>query len=175
MPSTYSDPPKAGEHAPYYARYTALVPGGDIVAALHRQRDDVSGLLSGLTAERAEYRYAPGKWSVKEVLGHIMDAERVFAYRALRFARGDETALPGFDEAAWMPFGEFDARTLADVLAEYRATRDATLALLRGLPPAAMLRGGEASGHHVTVRGLAWIMAGHELHHLTILRERYLA
>ncbi|HSJ65712.1 MAG TPA: DinB family protein [Gemmatimonadaceae bacterium] len=175
MPSTYSDPPKAGEYAPYYARYTALVPAGDIIATLEREGGEVAALLSSLSAERAEHRYAPGKWSVKEVLGHLTDAERVFAYRALRFARGDETPLAGFDEAAWVPFGDFGKRSLADLVADYRTARESTLALLRGFPDAAMVRGGEASGHHVTVRGLAWIIAGHELHHAKILRERYLA
>jgi hypothetical protein len=175
MPSTYSQPPQAGEFSPYYARYLALVPGGDILETLAQQGEETTRLLSGLSAEQAEHRYAPGKWSIKEVLGHIIDGERVFTHRALRFGRGDPTALPSFDENTYVPAGEFGHRPLADLIAEFRATRAATLALLCGLPESAMTRGGEASGAHVTVRGLAWITAGHERHHVKILRERYLA
>lgn len=165
--------PEPGEYADYYARYIARVPDGDLIAQLAAQHRDFRTLLSGLSAARAALRYAPGKWSVTEVVGHLADAERVFAYRMMRIGRGDETALPGFDETAYVPAGGFDRRPLADVLEEFTTVRDATLALLRGLPEAAFARIGTANGNPVSVRALAWITAGHELHHATILRERY--
>ena len=175
MPSSYSDAPGAGEHAPYYARYTALVPPGDIIATLERQSEETARFLAGLTPDQAAHRYAPGKWSIKEIIGHLTDAERIFAHRALRYACGDATPLPGFDETVYTPAGEFDDRTLEDVAADLRAARASTVALFHGLPAHAMTRAGTASDAHVTVRALAWITAGHELHHLNVIRERYLA
>lgn len=174
MPDTYDTAPAASEHAPYYGRYVSRVPSGDIIAALERQGEETFQLLNGLSPEQADFRYAPGKWSIKEVIGHLTDAERIFAYRALRFARGDDTPLAGFDENDYTPAGEFGDRSLGDLVADLRAARASTVALFRGLPATAMTRGGEASGVHVTVRALAWITAGHELHHVTIMRERYL-
>ena len=174
MPDTYDSAPAASEHAPYYGRYVGLVPSGDIVATLERQGEETSRLLKGLSAEKADFRYAPAKWSIKEVIGHLTDAERIFSYRALRFARGDDTPLAGFNENDYAPAGGFGARSLEDLVADFRAVRASTVALFRGLPASAMTRGGEASGARVTVRALAWITAGHELHHLTILRDRYL-
>lgn len=175
MPRSYSDAPRSDEHSPYYARYTALVPAGDIIATLDQQGGEAADLFAGLTPAQADHRYAEGKWSLKEVLGHLIDAERIFTYRALRFGRADATPLAGFDENAYVPAGDFGERSMADLVAEFRAVRAATIAFLRGLPAAAMTRGGEASGAYVTVRGLAWITAGHELHHRKIVRERYLA
>jgi hypothetical protein len=165
--------PEHGEYLEYYGPYIARVPDGHIVTILGEQLGDTRRLFSGLSDARAMHRYAPGKWSVKEVVGHVADAERVFAYRALRFARGDRTALPGFDERAWVPAGRFDARTIASLVDELGAVRDATVALFRGLPPEASLRAGEANGAAVSVRALAYIIAGHEAHHVAVLRERY--
>jgi hypothetical protein len=165
--------PAHGEYVEYYAPYIARVPDGNIVAILEKQREDTRRVLSGLHDAQAMHRYAPGKWSVKEVVGHVCDAERVFAYRALRFARGDRTALPGFDERAWVPAGRFDARTIASLVDELGAVRNATVALLRGLPHEASLQIGEANGAAVSVRALAFIIAGHEAHHVAVLRERY--
>ncbi len=174
MPDTYDSAPAASEHAPYYGRYVGLVPSGDIIATLERQGEETSRLLEGLSAEKADFRYAPAKWSIKEVIGHLTDAERIFSYRALRFARGDDTPLAGFNENDYAPAGEFGARSLEDLAGDLRAARASTVALFRGLPASAMTRGGEASNARVTVRALAWITAGHELHHVKILRERYL-
>lgn len=174
VPDTYDTVPAASEHAPYYGRYISRVPSGDIIATLEREGEETSRLLNGLSQEQADFRYAPGKWSIKEVIGHLTDAERIFSYRALRFARGDDTPLAGFDENDYAPAGEFGGRSLEDLVADLRAARASTVALFRGLPATAMTRGGEASGARVTVRALAWITAGHELHHVTILRERYL-
>lgn len=175
MPNLYRDQPAASEYVPYYGRYIALVPDGDILAQLEGQAEATSRLLGGLSAEQAEHRYAPGKWSIKEVVGHITDAERIFAYRALRFARGETISLPGFDENAYVPAGEFGDRTLADLAAELRVVRAATLAMFRGFPEVAMTRMGVASDAAVSVRAIAWIIAGHELHHVKLVRERYLA
>ena len=140
---------------------------------VERQIAETRALLRDLPAGRAEHRYAAGKWSVAEVVGHLADAERVFSYRALRIARGDETPLPGFDENAYVPAGRFDRRPIADVVDEFTAVRHATLALLRGLPEDTLTRTGTASGYAVSARALAWIIAGHELHHRAVLRERY--
>ena len=165
--------PEAGEYAPYYQTYIDRVPAGDVIALLARQMDDTAALLATVKETDAGHRYAPGKWSIREVVGHISDAERVFAYRALRFARGDEAPLQKFDENLYVTGGGFDRRTLADLVAELRAVRQATLALVRGLDAAAVGRWGTASGHRVTVRALLHIIAGHEAHHVRILKERY--
>jgi hypothetical protein len=165
--------PRTDEYAPYYQKYVDRVPAGDLLALLTRQGDETAALLGRVKESDAGHRYAPDKWTIREVLGHVSDAERVFAYRALRFARGDEGALLSFDEKAFVAGGGFERRTLADLVAEFRAVRQATLALLRSLDEAAWTRGGTASGKHVTVRALGHIIAGHEAHHVAILKERY--
>ena len=165
--------PVAAEYAPYYARYIDKVPDGDLLRILEDQGRDTQAVLAGVSEAKALHRYAPGKWSVKEVIGHVTDTERVYSYRALRFARGDAIALPGFDENAWVPAGSFDARSLADLAAELDAVRRATLALFRGLDAAALARRGTASDYAVSVRAIAWIIAGHERHHVALLHERY--
>ncbi len=166
--------PDPTEHGAFYAGYVAGMPDGDILELLEDQHEKLRRRIEGLTDEGALHRYAPGKWSVKEVLGHLADAERIFTYRLLRVARGDATPLAGFDENAYVPAGSFGERNLASLLDELAAVRAATLTLLRGLPPDVGERRGEASGAPVTVRALAWILAGHERHHLRILDERYL-
>ncbi len=170
---TATTAPGADEYAPSFARYVTRVPPGDVLAQLRRQIAETMTLLHPLDEAKARYRYAPGKWSVIEVVGHLADTERIVAYRALRIARKDETPLPGFDEDPYVAAAEFERRALADVLAELAAVRTATLALLAGLPEAAWSRWGVASGHRVTVRALAHVIAGHELHHVEVLRTRY--
>ena len=165
--------PEAGEHNPYYSRYIDKVPGDDALPALESQVKEMLAALRPLDDARALHRYGPGKWSIKEVVGHLMDAERVFAYRALRFARADQAVLPGFEENEWVPAGRFDRRAFPGLLDEYAAARASTLALYRGFEEEWLTRSGTASGSPVSVRALAWIIAGHELHHLAILRERY--
>lgn len=174
MPNHSPDRPADSEYNRFYQPYVSEMPDGDLLDMLASQRDSTSALLAGISDANAGYRYATGKWSIREVIGHVADAERVFSYRALRIARGDMTALPGFDENAWMPFAEFDRRSLADVGAELRAVRESSLALFRSLDRDAWLRTGTASGHPVSARALAWILAGHERHHVRVLRERYL-
>ena len=165
--------PVAAEYAPYYGRYIDKVPDGDLLRTLEDQGRETQAVLAGLSEAKALHRYAPGKWSVKEVIGHVTDTERVFSYRALRFARGDATTLPGFDENAWVPAGSFDARSLKDLAAELDVVRRATIALFRGLDAAALARRGTASDNAVSVRAIAWIIAGHERHHVALLHERY--
>jgi hypothetical protein len=140
---------------------------------LERQLGETLALLRGFAEERAGAGYEPGKWSVKEVVGHMIDGERVFAYRALCFARGDRTPLPGFEQDDYVAGGNFNARTLADLIDELEAVRRATLSLLRGLDADAWRRAGTASDNEVSVRALAHIIAGHELHHVRVLREKY--
>src|SRR5690348_11292714 len=125
--------PEPSEYAPYYERYISKVPPGDLVKLLEDQRRETQRLLAGVSDETAMHRYAPGKWSVKEVVGHVTDTERVFCYRALRFARADDQPLEGFDEKAWVPAGRFDARSLDDLAGDLDAVRRATIALFRGL------------------------------------------
>ncbi|NIN09953.1 MAG: DUF664 domain-containing protein [Gemmatimonadales bacterium] len=174
MPDLVVARPASREYAPYYARYVDLVPDGDVLGILERQLDETLELLSGITPERASYRYAVGKWSIKEVIGHVMDVERVFVYRALCFARNDPTPLPGFEQDDYVAVGNYDGRSLPDIAGEYRTVRVASLAFLQSLDPEAAIRRGVASGVEFTVRTIPYILAGHERHHLNIIRERYL-
>jgi uncharacterized damage-inducible protein DinB len=171
---SYEQRPGTGDHVEYYGKYVKLVPDGDIIAILATQLEDTLVPIRELTEEQARFAYAPGKWSVKEVLGHMADCERIFAYRALRIARADTTPLPSFDENAYTRAGRFDERPLASLVAELHAVRRATVALFAGLPPAAWQRAGTASDNRITVRGCAWIIAGHELHHRNVLAQNYL-
>jgi uncharacterized damage-inducible protein DinB len=162
--------PAADEAATFYRRYIDAVPDGDVRATLAAQIDATAALVDGADAGHA---YAPGKWTVRQVVQHLADAERIFATRLLRIARGDATPQPGFDENAYADATAADTRPLADVADDLRAVRASTLALLGGLPADAWSRTGIVSGHPVSVRALAWIAAGHERHHAAILRERY--
>lgn len=168
------DRPDNGEYASFYAGYVGMVPDGDLLQTLEQQDEQTMALLGGVPESKGGHAYAPGKWTLKEVVGHMVDAERVFSYRALRIARGDTMPLHGFDEKAWVPNAGFNSRTLADLLGELRVVRASTLALLRHLPPESVTRLGTASEKPVSVRALAWIIAGHERHHLGIIKERYL-
>ncbi|MDX1501233.1 MAG: DinB family protein [Thermoanaerobaculia bacterium] len=167
--------PAPEEYHEYYRPYVALVPDGPILVTLERQLTDTLALLGGLDEERATHRYEPGKWSVKEVVGHLVDIERLFAFRALWFARRDPGEQPGMEQDDWVAAAGFDRRTLAELLAELRAVRRATLTLFHGFTEEDALREGIASGRRFTVRSLAWIAAGHELHHRGVLAERYLS
>lgn len=166
--------PEATEYNPYYGTYVSLVPDADILTTLESQLNETLALLSGIDEAKSLFRYALGKWSVKEVIGHVSDTERVFAYRAMRFARNDETALAGFEQNDYVQSASFDDYALDDLLDEFAHVRLATVALFRHLKAEAWTRGGTASESGVTVRALAYIIAGHELHHRRILRERYL-
>jgi uncharacterized damage-inducible protein DinB len=166
--------PLPGEFASEVAADIDAVPGEDAIAALEDATLRTLGLLEPLAGASVDgLTYAPGKWTLKEVVGHLADDERIFAYRALCLARGDSRELPGFDENRYNAVAGFEQRSLASLLAEYRSVRQATLSLLSGLPADAWLRRGTVNGYSATVRGLAFHIAGHELHHLRMLRERY--
>jgi uncharacterized damage-inducible protein DinB len=168
--------PRPGEFADYAADDIAYVEGDDAIAALRTQSRTVLDLFEPLHEHAITARtYAPGKWTLKEVLGHLIDDERIFAYRALCVARNDTRPLPGFDENDYVAATRFEQRTLRSLLAEYRLVRDSTLALLEALTPEEWLRIGNVNGYPASVRGLAFHIAGHELHHLRTLREHYLA
>jgi hypothetical protein len=171
---TYSPPkPPPGEYAPYYDRYISLAPDHDIVQAMEQQRRDTILLLSCRDERDADYRYAPDKWSLKEVVGHVNDSERVFAYRALRIARNDSAPMEGFEQDDYVRNAPFASIPLAALIEDFIAVRRATVSLLRNLDEAAWLRRGVANKNEVSVRALAWIIAGHELHHRRILEEKY--
>ncbi|MGH7599533.1 MAG: DinB family protein [bacterium] len=166
--------PNENEYAPYYGRYISLVPEGDFFLLLNKQFDATLEFLRNLTETQVGTRYEPGKWSIKEVLGHVIDTERIMSYRALRIGRADETPIPGFEQDDYVRAANFDSRTWDDLLAEFQIVRAATVALLRGLDEKAFGRRGTASNLSVTVRALAYIIAGHERHHLNVLRTKYL-
>jgi hypothetical protein len=165
--------PAADEAAPYYHAYIAEVAGENIGEQLIEQLSQIERLFSRLDDGAALARYAPGKWSIKEVLGHLCDAERIFAYRLLRISRGDPTALPGFDQNPYVVAGQFDERPLEDLMSEFRAIRFSTVALVSGIPARGWTERGVASESVVTPRALAYIMVGHVAHHLLVLRDRY--
>jgi hypothetical protein len=164
---TYLNPgrPGDGEYVPFYETYIQKVPEGDLLDILDRQIDETVASLSPFTAEQANWRPAPGEWNVTEIVGHLADAERVFASRAFWFARNGGTPLPGMDQNAFMAAVDFASRPLADVVAEFVAVRRASLALLRSLDAAAWARGGVADGNPISVRALGYIIVGHAAHH----------
>lgn len=166
--------PESTEYAPYYAGYVGHVPTGDVVETLSTQQEGSLELLRSIGEEKSLSRYAPGKWSIREVVGHLIDAERIFTYRALRFARADETALASFDENSYIANASFDDRSLASLCDEYEAVRRASVLLFASLNGTEWMRRGIASNNAMSVRALAWVTAGHELHHVGILRTRYL-
>jgi hypothetical protein len=166
--------PESNEFSSYYAGYIQRVPEGDLLVLLKVQLEDTISLLSHLTEDKASFRYAPNKWSIKEVIGHMTDTERIMSYRLLRIARGDNTPLSGFDEDAFVLGASFDLLPLRDLLDNLAAVRQSTLALLKGLTPEAYLRMGSASNSVVSARALAYIISGHELHHRNVLVEKYL-
>ena len=165
--------PEPGEYAPYYDRYISLVSGADILNTLDAQRRQMLLLLSGRDDSDGNFRYAPDKWSAKEVLGHVCDTERIFAYRALRISRGDRTPMEGFEQDDYVRNGPFNLRPLAELIEDYIAVRRATLTLLRNLDEPAWLRRGIANKNEVSVRAIAYTVSGHELHHRRILEEKY--
>jgi uncharacterized damage-inducible protein DinB len=167
--------PQPDEHGEFYGKYIARVPDGDLIAQLGEQAADTANLLRGLSPERADFAYGPGKWTIKQVLGHMCDAERVFGYRALRFSRNDATELPGFDENSWVDNANFAHRTLADLVDEFQGVRASTIHFAKNLDAEALTRRGRASGNPFSVRALLYVIAGHERHHMALLRERYLS
>ena len=166
--------PDVSEYTPNYTTYISEVPEGDIVDVLRQQGEEIRGMLGSLPESMGGHRYAPGKWSIREMVGHLSDAEWSFGHRAFRFSRGDGSPLPGFDENTYVAASNSDVRTLADLAEEFGHLRAATLALFTHLSPEAWNRRGIANGKEVSVRALAFVLAGHAAHHLKVLRERYL-
>lgn len=174
-PVAFEERPLPGEYDAFFAAYVSRVPAGSVLVHLRSQHHETLSLLSSLPDPAADFAYAPGKWTIKQVVGHIADTERVMSYRALRFSRNDKTGLAGFDEKLFAAEAGSAARSLRDLLDEFRIVREATVAFFSGIPTDHLRRGGEANGKFVSVRALAFIIAGHELHHRAILRERYLS
>jgi hypothetical protein len=166
--------PTADECSPYYFTYIQLVPDGDIVHTLQTQHADIHALLKNTTDANASALPAPSEWSIKQVVAHLSDTERLFSFRALWFARGEQSALPGMEPNPWVAITDANARALSDLLAEFDHVRAASISLFANLDTAAWQRRGSASGNVMSVRALAWIIAGHELHHNRSLREEYL-
>ena len=167
--------PSPGEYAPYYDKYISRVVPGDIVAALGAQLETTLTQLRGIPESKAGFRYAPEKWSIRELLGHVIDTERIFAYRALRFARCDKSPLAGFDQDSYVAEAGFESCSLAELITEFEQVRGSTILLFRHLAGEAWPRTGTANDAEVSVRALAYIIAGHELHHMEVLRAKYLA
>ena len=166
--------PRAGEYNEYYQRYIAMVPDGDIVEALQRQMEETHALLQSVPADREAYRYAEGKWSLREVVGHLIDTERLFAFRALWFARGEAAEMGGMDQDAWVLNSNAAEQPIADLADEWVALRRANVLMFDSFDAATGALSGVASGFDVTVRALVWMMAGHEVHHRALIRRDYL-
>ncbi|HEX8255541.1 MAG TPA: DinB family protein [Thermoanaerobaculia bacterium] len=165
--------PATNDYSPAFAAYIALVPEDDVLSAIEQQSSITQKLLSSLDETRAAFRYEDGKWSVKEVIGHMVDAERIMGYRALAIARGDTQPLPGFEEDDYVRNANFDSWRLGALSEAYALARRSTIIFLQNLSEEAWDRRGTANGNPVTVRALAWVIVGHERHHLNVLRERY--
>ncbi|HUI63344.1 MAG TPA: DinB family protein [Bacteroidota bacterium] len=167
--------PDVSEYAPYYGRYISLVTEEHVVEVLEHQLARTLDFFRACAEQDGDRRYAPGKWTVREVIGHVIDTERVMAFRALSFARSDPATLPGMEQDDWARFSSYGALPLSELMEEFSAVRQSTLALLRHLSPEAWSRRGIASGCEFTVKALAYIIAGHERHHMDILKTRYFA
>ncbi|MCE4049643.1 DinB family protein [Bacillus sp. Au-Bac7] len=166
--------PAITDYPEHYRNYVNLVPEGNIIEILESQLHDTKNLLADIKKEQADFRYAEGKWSVLEVVGHVMDTERIMNYRILRMARGDQTPLAGYDDEKYVEESNFSSRTIADLLAEWTVVRAATVALLKGLPKASWMKTGFANNGEFTVNSIAYIIAGHERHHVGLLKSRYM-
>jgi hypothetical protein len=165
--------PQPGEYVPYYDKYISLIAGNNIIEILEKQLQDFPKFFAGRAEKDGELRYAPEKWSVKQVLGHLNDTERVFSYRALRISRNDKTPIEGYEQDDYVRYGPFEQRRLSNLVQEFTCVRNATISLFRNLDREAWTRSGVANKNEVTVRVLAYIIAGHLVHHRTILEERY--
>ena len=174
MESLVISRPDATERIPYFSRYIDLVRSNDILKTLAIQIDGSLALLRSIPSSKSHYRYAPDKWSVNEVVGHIVDTERVFAYRALTFARNDKASLPGFEQDDWIRGSSFDSFPLAELISEFEGVRRSNIYLFQHLTAEAWMRRGKANNAEISVRALAYVIAGHELHHIQILKTKYL-
>ncbi|TQR20692.1 DinB family protein [Psychrobacillus vulpis] len=166
--------PSNQEYPTYYSKYISLVSEDSLTTILFKQLEDTTELLMDISDAQANYRYALGKWTLKEVIGHLIDTERIMSYRLLRISRGDKTPLAGYDDEQYVKEASFHSRSLADLLEEYIAVRGSTITLVRGLSEEFWSRRGFANNSELSVRALAYIIAGHELHHVNIIKEKYL-
>lgn len=173
MPHVLVRKPDASEYAPYYGRYIGLIQDDDIIAVLARQAEETASLLRSFSEEASNRAYAPGKWNVKEVVGHMIDTERVFGLRALFIARKDPAALPGFEQDDWIRAASFSSEPFAELVDEFASVRQSHVHFFKHLPAEAWLRRGIANKLEFSVRAFAYTMAGHERHHQEILRTRY--
>ncbi len=166
--------PELSEHPGYYTHYIGLVKGDNILKQLEDQVIDTQAIISEIPEEKETYAYAPGKWTIKEVLGHIIDTERIMAYRALRFARKDKTALQGFDENEYVANSDYNKRTLYDIAHEFAIVRESNLALFKHFNEEALDQRGTANNNEATVRAILFMIAGHANHHLNVIKTKYL-
>jgi len=166
--------PQPAEYDPYYQKYVGLVPEDEIVPALDGQTDELDKLFDGVPEEKGTFAYADGKWTLKEVLSHLIDGERMFAYRVFRIARGDKTPIEGFEQDGYIENSHANRRTFSELLNEFRLLREANVLFFKNLETGDWVRTGTANNVEISVRSLAWIMVGHIRHHTAILRERYL-
>ena len=166
--------PESDEHLAYYATYIDRVRDGDIVETLEQDTPETLEFLRSIPESRFGYRYAPGKWSVKQIVGHLADGERVFQYRAWRFSRGDTTPVPGFDENLYVDNAPFDDVSMPDLIGEFESLRRASIHLFSSMTEEMFARRGVANGSEISVRAIAFIIAGHVTHHMGVLRDRYL-
>ena len=173
MPDIHVSKPASTEYASYFGRYIDLVPEGEIPGTLASQISETLRTLRGVSDTDSLKRYAEGKWSIREVVGHMIDTERIFAYRALRFARNDQTPLSGFEQDDYIPAAQFDRRPWGELLEEFEAVRRSTVLMFRGLHDEAWERLGVSNDNSMSVRAAAYVIAGHERHHMKVLREKY--
>ncbi|MEW6654583.1 MAG: DinB family protein [Bacteroidota bacterium] len=166
--------PNVSEYAPYYGKYISLVPDGNILEILAGQNEFINNFFSGIEEEKSAYKYAEGKWSIREVLGHIIDTERIFAYRALRISRNDKTALPGFEQDDYVPYSNHDNTLLKNLTEEFVLVRKGNLKLLETFTDEMWIRTGTASGNTISVKAAVYVLAGHPIHHINVLKEKYL-
>jgi len=175
MPNLVITKPSPEEYAPYYQKYIDLVKEEDILKVLSEQKAELALFFNGISNEKGNFRYAPDKWSIKEIFGHLLEGERVFAFRALFFARQPNVQLPGYDHDVWVKAGNFDNFTLEDLLREFEIVRKANLLLFRRLSQQDWMNSGIANNYNISVRSIAYVMAGHVNHHINVIKERYLA
>ena len=170
LPASYEYP-----NAPYFAEYLKFEAEENLFEVLKNQSSEILGIFENLTKGQAEFAYAAGKWSIKGLLGHMVDTERIFSYRVLAISRGEKTALPGFDENEYQAASEYETQDVKEILAQYKATRVATMLLFNSFSTKQWNQMGQANGKSISARALAWMIAGHEKHHLRIIKERYLS
>lgn len=174
MPHAILSRPDATEYAPYYGKYISLIPAGDLIKIMQEQFERTLAMLQKISETQSLTRYAPGKWSIKEVVGHMVDTERIMSYRALRIGRGDTTPIPGFEQDDYVRGANFDGRPFTDIVDEFQKVRQATLTLFSSFDETALSRRGTASNLPVSARALTHIVAGHERHHMNVLQKEYL-